>query len=100
MDDDFLAREDLKDITIYCNPPYALDRYGTGSCAAIEPFVRRLVELASTRGCTCIALVPVLSHQLWCFAPRCSLSRKSLNPYRRTHLLIQSLLPGKHHLPN
>ncbi|EOD32936.1 hypothetical protein EMIHUDRAFT_111979 [Emiliania huxleyi CCMP1516] len=65
VDDDFLAREDLKDITIYCNPPYALDRYGTGSCAAIEPFVRRLVELASTRGCTCIALVPVLSHQLW-----------------------------------
>ena len=65
VDDDFLAREDLKDITIYCNPPYALDRYGTGSCAAIEPFVRRLVELASTRGCTCIALVPVLSHQSW-----------------------------------
>lgn len=59
VDDDFLAREDLKDITIYCNPPYALDRYGTGSCAAIEPFVRRLVELAST----CIALVPVLAHQ-------------------------------------
>lgn len=64
--DDFLARDDLDGITIFCNPPYSLDRSATGSCGAIEPIVRKLVEGdVSDRGCTAIALLPVLAHQPW-----------------------------------
>ena len=65
-DADFLARNDLRGITIFCNPPYSLDRFATGSCGAIERFVYKLVEGdVGARGCTAIALVPVLSHQPW-----------------------------------
>jgi len=41
--DDFLARE-LSGETVFCNPPYAMDRYATGSMAAIPPIIRKLVE--------------------------------------------------------
>ena len=34
-DDDFLTRDDLSGVTIFCNPPYALDRYATGSTGAM-----------------------------------------------------------------
>lgn len=64
--DDFLARCDLYGRTIFCNPPYSVDRSATGSCAAIGPIVQKLVEGdVAVRGCTAIALLPVLSHQHW-----------------------------------
>jgi hypothetical protein len=63
--DDFLARE-LAGMTIFCNPPYSLDRGATGSCGAIGPIIRKLVDGdVSARGCIAIAFVPVLSHQRW-----------------------------------
>jgi len=63
--DDFLARE-LSGETVFCNPPYAMDRYATGSMAAIPPIIRKLVEGdVRTRGCTAIALLPALTHQRW-----------------------------------
>jgi hypothetical protein len=66
IDDDFLARNDLVGETIFCNPPYSLDRFATGSCAAIGPMVRKLVDGdVAGRGCTAIALLPVLSHHDW-----------------------------------
>ena len=47
-DGDFLARTDLRGITIFCNPPYSLDRNATGSCGAIERFICKLVEFANS----------------------------------------------------
>jgi len=64
--DDFLAREDLTGVTIFCNPPYSLDRCATGSCAAIGPIIGKLVDGdVCARGCTVVAFVPVLAHQRW-----------------------------------
>lgn len=63
--DDFLACK-LSGETVFCNPPYAMDRYATGSCAAIPPIIQKLVRGdVRTRGCTAIALVPALTYQRW-----------------------------------
>lgn len=63
--DDFITCE-LSNEIIFCNPPYAMDRYATGSFAAIAPIIQKLVVGdVRTRGCTAIALLPALTQQRW-----------------------------------
>ena len=69
-DDSFLERTDVHGETIFCNPPYSMDRGSSSTdgprCNAIGPFIRKLVDGdVGERDCTAIALLPVFSHHDW-----------------------------------
>ena len=62
--DDIRSLE-LRDTVVFLNPPYAIDRNTTG-CSGIGPILMKLVDQdVRQRGCTLIALLPVLSHHGW-----------------------------------
>ena len=62
--DDILTLE-LRELVVFVNPPYHMDLHAPG-CAAIGPILCKLVDYdVRERGCTLVALLPVLSHHAW-----------------------------------